>query len=864
MVKCTINGVNCDAVIDSGAVITIVRRGRLGETLPLSKLRVKGVTSGTGKLYGPKLMSYNFGGLQLRFPTYEGDIEDNCLIGNDFLDYFDIAVESARRKITIRRLSPQELLDEPNEVPCTMVHSPSVGRFQAGLVYYVARAHKNLTLAPMTDIKIQTIFKPDVAQKGKMESSVHTNKSNKTKDSINNATNYLQSLPPDEEKALKLGLVSRPLTTTNASLDPDVLVMSGVIPCIPAPLELHIFNASDHYVKISKSTVIAEVYLLDPTDYNQPITEIKEYELPQEGPAKVQRSTVQNYPEKSSFNRRVLSIEVDYKIPEKAPITPFEPLPDDLQDLVQRCKNLNPDQIKQVEDLLRKHHDVFAKDNTTFGCCPWVKFTIDTVQPDPDFSPTELRKEQLLDPDLMIIVMAVEDNKRPDFQEIVGCSPKTRSLWLQFNSLIVHNGLLYRKFEHPSGNIELEKFQLILPSKFIRKVVIEHHENPATGNHFGAFKTYQSLKKIFYWPGMHEDVNAIISQCEKCAKFKFHKRPKVPLKIFREGVLHGKWHVDICGPINPPSKEGYTYVLVAVEAFSGWPFAIPLKTKSSTEIAQVLIRDVFSVFGSPMAILSDQERCFTSQLMQDICNIYGIQSSNISIAHPAANGKAEKWVRTLKEHIAIMIENDRKNWPNTLPLICQAYRSMPHTSTKFSPYEVIFGAPMRTPLDLKLGLPPTTNQEVNPDHYPFWLRQTLSNIHDQVRENLQDSALRMKRHYDLHASVAPFQVGQLVWFYNRKRIKGKSPKLDTPWEGPYKIVKILNDCIAAIQSCHNSQLTRIVHMDKLASYSQPLDSVQAAWLTIVQSPWQQTTTSQSSIHPLTLQVPVEEIPLPPA
>ncbi|KAK3922564.1 Coilin, partial [Frankliniella fusca] len=378
MVKCTINGVNCDAVIDSGAVITIVRRGRLGETLPLSKLRVKGVTSGTGKLYGPKLMSYNFGGLQLRFPTYEGDIEDNCLIGNDFLDYFDIAVESARRKITIRRLSPQELLDEPNEVPCTMVHSPSVGRFQAGLVYYVARAHKNLTLAPMADIKIQTIFKPDVAQKGKMESSVHTNKSNKTKDSINNATNYLQSLPPDEEKALKLGLVSRPLTTTNASLDPDVLVMSGVIPCIPAPLELHIFNASDHYVKISKSTVIAEVYLLDPTDYNQPITEIKEYELPQEGPAKVQRSTVQNYPEKSSFNRRVLSIEVDYKIPEKAPITPFEPLPDDLQDLVQRCKNLNPDQIKQVEDLLRKHHDVFAKDNTTFGCCPWVKFTIDT------------------------------------------------------------------------------------------------------------------------------------------------------------------------------------------------------------------------------------------------------------------------------------------------------------------------------------------------------------------------------------------------------------------------------------------------------------------------------------------------------
>ncbi|KAK3915785.1 Transposon Ty3-I Gag-Pol polyprotein [Frankliniella fusca] len=273
-----------------------------------------------------------------------------------------------------------------------------------------------------------------------------------------------------------------------------------------------------------------------------------------------------------------------------------------------------------------------------------------------------MRKAQLLDPDLMPIIMAVEENKRPDFQEIVGCSPKTRSLWLQFKSLVVYNGLLYRKYEHPSGNIELVKYQLILPSKFI----IEHHENSATGNHFAALKTYQSLQKIFYWPGMQEDVNDIISPCEKCAKFKFHKRPKIPLKIFREGVLHGKWHVDICGPINPPSKEGYTYVLVAVEAFSGWPFAIPLKTKSSAEIAQVLVRDVFSVFGSPVAILSDQERCFTSQLMHEICTIYGIQSSNISIAHPAANGKAEKWVRTLKEHIAIMIEKEKKNWPNTL------------------------------------------------------------------------------------------------------------------------------------------------------------------------------------------------------
>lgn len=64
-------------------------------------------------------------------------------------------------------------------------------------------------------------------------------------------------------------------------------------------------------------------------------------------------------------------------------------------------------------------------------------------------SDKEIRKAQLLDPDIMPIMVAVQDGERPEFQEIAGNSSKTRSLWYQFNSLVIESGLLFRRFEHP-------------------------------------------------------------------------------------------------------------------------------------------------------------------------------------------------------------------------------------------------------------------------------------------------------------------------------------------------------------------------------------------------------------------------------
>ena len=48
---------------------------------------------------------------------------------------------------------------------------------------------------------------------------------------------------------------------------------------------------------------------------------------------------------------------------------------------------------------------------------------------------------------------------------------------------------------------------------------------------------------------------------------------------------------------------------------------------------------------------------------------------------------------------------------------------------------------------------------------------------------------RTKARYDRAANMEGFHKGQLVLLYNPQQKKGLFPKLQTSWDGPYKIIK---------------------------------------------------------------------------
>ncbi|GBM67565.1 hypothetical protein AVEN_73697-1 [Araneus ventricosus] len=64
---------------------------------------------------------------------------------------------------------------------------------------------------------------------------------------------------------------------------------------------------------------------------------------------------------------------------------------------------------------------------------------------------------------------------------------------------------------------------------------------------------------------------------------------------------------------------------------------------------------------------------------------------------------------------------------------------------------------------------------------------------------------RMKTHYDSRATDHHFEEEDLIWKYNPKRQRGLSPNLQHNWEGPYSVVKKLNNVVYREERSHNAK-----------------------------------------------------------
>ncbi|GBN82390.1 hypothetical protein AVEN_41350-1 [Araneus ventricosus] len=119
------------------------------------------------------------------------------------------------------------------------------------------------------------------------------------------------------------------------------------------------------------------------------------------------------------------------------------------------------------------------------------------------------------------------------------------------------------------------------------------------------------------------------------------------------------------------------------------------------------------------------------------------------------------------------------------------------------------------PCGILFGRPGDTPSSPNEDLYKLGAR--LESVQTSDRERVKLSRVRKKTHYDSGATEHHFKKGDLVWMYNPKRRRGLSPKLQQNWEGPYTIVKKLNDVIYRVQRSPNAK-PKVIHINQLTPY----------------------------------------------
>jgi transposase InsO family protein len=147
------------------------------------------------------------------------------------------------------------------------------------------------------------------------------------------------------------------------------------------------------------------------------------------------------------------------------------------------------------------------------------------------------------------------------------------------------------------------------------------------------------LHSSYYWPSIFKDVAKYVRSCDS---FQRIGRPtsadKMPLRAQIMIEPFEKWALDFVGPISPMSHRK-NYILVCTDYVTKWVEAKSLFRATEKFVAEFIYEDIFTHFGVPREIVTDQGTQFTSKLMKELTEKYGLKQRKYSPYNPQANGQ---------------------------------------------------------------------------------------------------------------------------------------------------------------------------------------------------------------------------------
>ena len=342
--------------------------------------------------------------------------------------------------------------------------------------------------------------------------------------------------------------------------------------------------------------------------------------------------------------------------------------------------------------------------------------------------------------------------------------------------LSVRDGVLVR------SSIDGLEPQVVVPSSLRASLMALAHGGPLCG-HFGVHRTLKRLTSDYFWFNIKFDVRQHCRQCVECA------RVKRPSKPSREGISRlpvigepfMQWSADFLGPL-PQTTKGNSYVLVLSDLFTKDVQCYSLPDQSALSVADCII-DLISRFGVPKELLTDQGRQFESSLIKIVCDKLGIKKLRTSPYHPQCDGQTERFNRTLCDSLTFLVNENQSDWDVWLPVAVGAYRTSVHSTTGFSPFELVHGVKPRTPVVSEFD----DDQKLCSQSYKEYLshlNQCLS-IREQALLNIERCQSRT-----VDPGDSQFNEGDKVMLRIHAVKRGLTRKLSDRFKGPYEIVSV--------------------------------------------------------------------------
>lgn len=310
-----------------------------------------------------------------------------------------------------------------------------------------------------------------------------------------------------------------------------------------------------------------------------------------------------------------------------------------------------------------------------------------------------------------------------------------------------------------------------------------YHLSPL-GGHMSFERMYNTIRRYYNWYQMKKDIKSYCRNCDVCQRNKVSTKAKQPMQI--SSTASRAMQVvsfDHCGRINPPTPRSNAYILILQCTLTKYVFAFPVPDVSADTTSRMLVENVFMLFGIPETIVSDCHASFTSEIFKKIEKMLHIKHVFTSPFSPSSN-EIERKNRELGNYLRIFTEKNPTDWDTKLPYFMANQNSVVHSSTNYSPFQLMFGREF----DIPSALIKKSNPMYTYDDFTDELKYKLSNTWQWARENIIKRKEYNQNYYDKRNKTKNLDIspGDSVYMKNQK----KPYKFSSLYSGPFIVEEV--------------------------------------------------------------------------
>lgn len=375
------------------------------------------------------------------------------------------------------------------------------------------------------------------------------------------------------------------------------------------------------------------------------------------------------------------------------------------------------------------------------------------------------------------------------------------------------DGRLYHlgRFDETVG---IRRWTVCVPREKIREVLTEQHDE----THFGYWKTYRMIQRLYYWPNMHIEIRQYVQNCVTCKLIKpTNENTTVPTGEYVDPKSVGRiLSVDLVGPLPASTRRRHMWIVVVVDVFSKYTFAKSCTRATANAIIEFLEKGVFYRFDTPETVTTDNGSQFRSQLFGRFLEVRGIKHFLTPVYHPQSNSveATNKSVKTLLR-AELMKRAAHTDWSEVLDKVVMELNSAPRMPTGRSPHSIVFGKERsRDGREHKV-----IHDENSAMEEVGTAEERREMMNEAVIEQEKASFVKNREQYNLRATVRKFKQGDVVYMANTKQSSAgeqyaqklaplrKMGIVKEPAPGARDIYVILDQNGKPIGNYHATQLT---------------------------------------------------------